>query len=226
MSIVPFEPAVARDPRLAAELADRAISQAPAWLWSAEGRRILWANVIGAAIFDAGNAVEAAAHRFDAAHPAHLEITRLAATLPPLGQTRLERLRGFGASFGRALACACSRVTLGDDAAILVAANEPAGPDLSLRERVSRLFAGHEQPLAAFTPDGTFLFATKAVTSRLGAAPTWSTLGIADLMTQALAAGSASGATHYGPATAERVGAGDATILVAAFPANFAAVQA
>ncbi len=77
-----------------------------------------------------------------------------------------------------------------------------------------------------FAPDGTFLHATKAVTSRLGASPTWSTLGIADLMTQALAAGSASGATHYGPATAERVGTGDATVLVVAFPANFGAVRA
>lgn len=226
MPIVPFEPAVARDPRLAAEFADRATSQAPAWLWSADGSRILWANVVGAAIFDAGSAGEATARRFDLAHPAAIEITRLAATLPPPGQTRLERLRGFGASFGRALACVCSRVMLGDDAAILVAANEPAGPALPLRERVNRLFAGDERALVAFAPDGTFLSATKAVSSRLGASPTWPTLGIADLMKQALAAGSASGATHYGPATAERLGTGDATVVVVAFPANFSAVQA
>ncbi|MBV1699420.1 MAG: hypothetical protein KGQ47_13860, partial [Hyphomicrobiales bacterium] len=82
MPIVPFEPAVARDPRLAAEFADRATSQAPAWLWSADGSRILWANVVGAAIFDAGSAGEATARRFDLAHPAAIEITRLAATLP------------------------------------------------------------------------------------------------------------------------------------------------
>jgi signal transduction histidine kinase len=226
MSIVPFEPAVARDPRLAGELADRATSQAPAWLWSADGLRILWANVVGAAIFDAGNAGDIAALRFEPAHPATVEITRLAAILPPPGQARLERLRGFGASFGRALACVCSRVVVGDAAAILVAANEPAGPALSLRERVSRLFAGDKQPLAVFAPDGTFLYATKAVSSRLGASPTWTTLGIADLMTQALAAGSAGGATSYGPATAERVGSGDASVLVVAFPANFGAVQA
>ena len=206
MPIVPFEPAVARDPRLAAQLADRATSTAPAWLWSADGLRILWANAVGAAIFGAANAGDCAARRFDTKHPATVEITRLAATLPPPGQARLERLRGFGASFGRALTCVCSRVVLGDDAAIFVAANEPAGPALSLRERVSRLFAGHEQALAVFAHDGTFLYATEAARSRLGASPTLSTLGIAGLMTQALAAGSASGATNYGPATVERVG--------------------
>ncbi len=156
MSIVPFEPAVARDPRLAAEFADRATSQAPAWLWSADGLRILWANVVGAAIFDAGNAGEAAARRFDTTHPANVEITRLAAILPPPGQARLERLRGFGASFGRALACVCSRVVLGDDAAILVAANEPAGPALSLHERVGRLFASHGSRSRCSRPMGPF----------------------------------------------------------------------
>ncbi len=226
MPIVPFEPAVARDPRLAAQLADRATSTAPAWLWSADGLRILWANAVGAAIFGAANAGDCAACRFDTKHPATIEITRLAATLPPPGQARLERLRGFGASFGRALTCVCSQVVLGDDAAILVAANEPAGPALSLRERVSRLFAGEEQALAVFAHDGTFLYATEAVRSRLGASPTLSTLGVAGLMTQALAAGSASGATNYGPATVERVGTADATVLVIALPANSGVAQA
>ena len=226
MSIVPFEPAVARDPRLAAELADRATSQAPAWLWSADGLRILWTNVVGAAIFDAGDAGEL---------PRAVSTQRIRLMLRSHGwQQRCRRpaRRGLSVCAASAQALAVRSPvsarawSLGDGAAILVAANEPAGPALSLRERVGRLFASHEQPLAVFAPDGTFLHATKAVTSRLGAAPTWSTLGIADLMTQALAAGSASGATHYGPATAERVGAGDATVLVVAFPANFAAVQA
>ncbi len=226
MLIVPFEPAVARDPRLAAELVDRATGAAPAWLWRADGSRILWANVAGTAIFDAANAGDGDARRFDATHPAAVEIARLAATLPPPGQTRLERLRGFGASYGRALSCVCSRVMLDDDAAILIAANEPAGPALSLREQASRLFGGYEQILAAFAPDGTFLYATEAARSRLGASPTVSMLGIAGLMTQALAAGSASGATNYGPATAERVGAADATVLVVEFPASSGVAQA
>ena len=86
---------------------------------------------------------ESAARRFDLKHPAAAEIARLAATLPPAGQTRLERLRGFGGSFGRALTCLCSRVALTDGTtAVLLVATEPAGPSLPLRERVSRLLAG------------------------------------------------------------------------------------
>jgi len=226
MLIVPLESTTARDPRLAAQLADRATGTAPAWLWSVDGSRILWANAVGAAIFGAENAGDCATRRFDVKHPAAVEITRLAATLPPPGHARLERLRGFGATFGRALTCVCSRITFGDGAAIFIAANEPAGPALSLRERVSRLLTDRAQILAVFAQDGTFLCATEAARSRLGASPTLSTLGIADLARQARAAGSASGATNYGQATIERLGNGDATVLAVAFPADSGLAQA
>ena len=46
--------ALPRDPRLEAQVADHATSAAPAWLWSADGSQILWANAVGAAIFGAG----------------------------------------------------------------------------------------------------------------------------------------------------------------------------
>ena len=96
--------------------------------------------------------------RFDAKQPAAAEIIRLAGTLPSTGQARLERLRGFGASFGRTLTCVCSRFLLADGSvAVLVIANEPAGPSLALGERVKRLFSDQTQPLAAFAPDGTLL---------------------------------------------------------------------
>ena len=219
MLIVPLESAAARDPRLAVQLADRATGAAPAWLWSTDGSRIMWTNAVGAAIFGAANAGDCATRRFDAKHPAAVEVARLAATLPPPGQARLERLRGFGASFGRALTCVCSRVALGDGAAVFVAANEPAGPALSLRERVSRLFTDPKQVLAVFAQDGTFLCATEAARSRIGASPTLSTLGVVDLRARALAAGNASGATNYGAANVERLGTGDATVLAVAFPA-------
>ena len=68
-----------------------------------DGSQILWANAVGAAIFGAANAPMAVGRRIESRHPASGEIVRLAATLPPAGQARLERLRGFGASFGRAL---------------------------------------------------------------------------------------------------------------------------
>ena len=38
--------ALPRDPRLEAQLADHATSAAPAWLWSADGSQILWANAV------------------------------------------------------------------------------------------------------------------------------------------------------------------------------------
>ena len=87
--------ALPRDPRLEIQFADHATSVAPAWLWSADGSRILWANAVGAATFGAVNPSETASRRFDLKHPAAVEIARLAATLPPAGQVRLERLRGF-----------------------------------------------------------------------------------------------------------------------------------
>jgi PAS domain S-box-containing protein len=61
--------------------------------------------------------------------------------LPRNEKPRLERLRGFAGGLGRLLTCACSRVTLGDRAAVLVVATERADQELSLRERVERLDA-------------------------------------------------------------------------------------
>ena len=87
--------ALPRDPRLAAFVADHATGAAPAWVWSADGSRILWANAVGAAIFG-GEPASCSARRFDSKHPAAAEIVRLAATLPATGQQRLERLRGLG----------------------------------------------------------------------------------------------------------------------------------
>ncbi len=211
-----FDPS--RDPRLAAQLADHATSTSPAWLWSADGSRILWANAVGAAIFGAANISECGARRFDAKHPAAAAIRRLAPTLPSAGQARLERLRGFGASFGRALTCVCSRFVLPEGrAAILVVATEPAGPALTLRERVSRLFPDPERTLAVFAADGTSLWATEKAQKRLGGTATQSALGIAAIATEALKAGRASGATRYGPVTVERLGRDASAVLVARF---------
>jgi signal transduction histidine kinase len=205
------------DPRLAAQLADLATGAAPAWLWSADGSQILWANAVGAAIFGAPNAPIAVGRRIESRHPAAGEIVRLAATLPPAGQARLERLRGFGASFGRALTCVCSRVALRDGSAILVAANERAGPQLPLSERVGRLFAGRDRTLAAFSADGTLLYATEAARSRLGGAATLPALGITELAGRALATGNASGATNFGPVSVGRIGSDASAVLVAEF---------
>jgi signal transduction histidine kinase len=205
------------DPRLAAQLADLATGATPAWLWSADGSQILWANAVGAAIFGAVNAPQAAGRRFNLHHPAAGEIVRLAASLPPSGQARLERLRGFGASFGGALTCVCSRVALAQGAAVLVAATERAGPQLPLSERIGRLFAGRDRALAAFTADGTLLYATEAARTRLAGASTLPALGIAEMAAKALAAGAASGTTSFGSVTVDRLGSDASAVLVAEF---------
>ena len=119
-----FQFACLNDPRLAAH----ALSPAPVWLWSAQAPRLLWANPVGAAIFDAPSPAAAANLKFDTRHLGAAQIARLAGTLPAGGAPRLERLRGFGASFGGALLCLCSRIALEDNSqAVLVVSTERAG---------------------------------------------------------------------------------------------------
>ena len=131
MPDVESELAALRNPRLAA----LATSAWPAWLWSADGSRILWANAVGAALFGAADPGEFATRRFEVTDPAVAQILRLASTMPADGPPRLERLRGFGLGFGRMLTCACSRVAVADGiSALLLAAAEPAGPALPLGE--------------------------------------------------------------------------------------------
>ena len=218
MSIVELAFAPWNDPQLAAQLADHATSPSPVWLWSADGSRIVWTNAVGAAVFGAADTSECAERLFEPNHPAALEIARLAATLPASGQARLERLRGFGASFGGALTCICSQVTIADGAVgVLVIGTEAAGLPLTLRERVHRLFAGCESALAVFALDGALLFATDGGQVRLGEMPTSSALGIAELAAQALTSGRASGATRYGAVTIERLGTDSSAVLAVTF---------
>ena len=65
--------AALRDPRLAAH----ATSAAPAWLWNADATRILWANAVGAAIFDATTPAALAERRFDPREQTAAQIARL-----------------------------------------------------------------------------------------------------------------------------------------------------
>src|ERR1700735_3508802 len=108
MPTVDPEFAPLRDPRLAA----LAIGAWPVWLWSTDGSRILWANAVGAAIFGAVSVGALGPRRFKERDIAPAQVIRLGATLPSRAQERLERLRGFGAGFGRAPTCVCSRVVL------------------------------------------------------------------------------------------------------------------
>ncbi len=107
------------DPRLAVHAA----SPLPAWLWSTDGTRILWANPAGAKLFGATDAAALAVKTFGPADPHRRQVAQLASRLLPTGATRLERLRGFGATLGTLATCACARIDLPDGSAgVLVVA--------------------------------------------------------------------------------------------------------
>ena len=216
MPLVDSELAPLRDPRLAA----LATSAWPAWLWSADGVRILWANAVGAAIFGAADIGALGPRSFKANDAAATQVIRLGATLPSRSQERLERLRGFGAGFGRALTCLCSRIVLDDGrAAVLIVAAEAAGPTLALGERLRRLFPDGKDAIAAFGPDGTLIYANVAASARLHGAATLAALDLAGLAVPEAGSVQAS-ARVEGTAvgvTAERLGKDDARALLLTF---------
>ena len=203
-----------RDPRLALH----AIAPLPAWLWSSDAQRVLWANPTAAAILGAATPALLTARKFDSGQPTAAQVLRLAETLPPDGSARLERLRGFGAGVGRALTCSCSRVTLSDGtAAVLVIATERAGPDLSLKERATRLMSGSTTPVAAFARDGALLTAAPAAHPHLGSMTSLAALGAEALAAEACASSHAAGASAAGPVAIDRIGSGADTALIVSF---------
>ena len=211
-----------RDPRISAH----AVAPEPAWLWSVDGTQILWANAVGAAIFGAETPAALAGRRFDAEDSAAQQIACIAAALPADGIPRLERLTGLGAEASRGLTCGCSRISLPDGtAAILVVAAETAGPPLPLEERVQRLVAGLDAPIAVFAADGRLFHANQAAAEQLPAAATFEMLGVDALATHALRAGYASGASKIGALSFDRIGDDAATFLIVTLPALHTAAQ-
>jgi PAS domain S-box-containing protein len=201
-----------------ARIAPHAIGAAPAWLWAADGSRILWANAAGAAAFGEDSPKAFGGRHFDPGHPAAREISRLAMALPAAGTMQLARLRGFGGGVGRIVLCSCSRLRATDgDAVILVAATEPLGSPLPFSERVRRLFADGDDRTAVFAVDGSLLHAGADATDWLAGHATLAELGAGGIAAQALRAGQASGDSARGPLTLERIGSGDAVVLVAVF---------
>ncbi|WBL79978.1 PAS domain S-box protein [Bradyrhizobium xenonodulans] len=153
------------DPRLAVH----ATSPLPAWLWSPDGTRVLWANPVGAKLFGAANATALAEKTFGPADSHRRQIVRLARLLPAGGAIRLERLRGFGARLGTLMTCACARLDFADGGTgVLVTAMDPALRSMPLVERLHRLVDGAKVPMAAFAPDGLFAGASEAARSLLG----------------------------------------------------------
>ena len=92
-----------------ARLAAHATSHLPAWLWSLDGARVLWANPVGAALFGARNGAVLSLKPIGPADARRRQIAQLAGRLRPDGSIRLERLGGFGADASNAWAASVRR---------------------------------------------------------------------------------------------------------------------
>jgi PAS domain S-box-containing protein len=204
-----------------ARLKPLALSPLPAWLWSPGATQVLWANPTAAAMFGAPTPAALAVRSFDRAQTAAAEVARLAETLQPDGVARLERLRGFGAGIGRTLTCSCSRVTLADGSgAVLIAAIERSGPDLLLKQRVSRLLAAGVEPVAVFGDDGALIGATWPARRLIGDRMSLDSLGARALIAAASDNGRAAGDGAAGQMSIDRIR--DPAVWIVAF-ANQAA---
>jgi PAS domain-containing protein len=147
------------DPRLARH----ATSALPAWLWSPDGLAILWANPVGAGLFGVANSAALANRTFGPADAHRRQVVQVAGRLSSIGAIRLQRLRGFGASLGSLMTCACARLDLADGShGILIAATEPLRRTMPLIERLQLLVEGVETPMAVFSRDGVFVAASEA----------------------------------------------------------------
>jgi len=198
------------DPRLAAH----ATSAFPVWLWSGDGRHVLWANPVGARLFGAANSAELARKTFGPADAHRRQVAQLAGRLPQTGATRLERLRGFGARLGMLMTCGCARLDFADGShGILIHAVETPARIMPLAERLRHLVEGQQAPVACFAEDGTFVNASEAALPLLG----FRDLADADLEAardEALEHGRAEIAIEGGMMVLQRLGGGAETGLI------------
>jgi PAS domain S-box-containing protein len=192
------------DPRLAVH----ATSALPAWLWSVDGTRILWANPVAAKLFGAANGAVLAKKIFGPADMHRRQVAQLAGRLPPNGATRLERLRGFGSSLGTLVTCGCARLEFADgNHGILITAAEPVGRGMPLVERLQRLVEGIDSPIAAFTRDGMLIGASDAARPLLGFRDL-SEAGLEEARSEALTQGRFEALIGIDHMLLQRVGAG------------------
>jgi PAS domain S-box-containing protein len=199
------------DPRLAVH----ATSPLPAWLWSTDGTRILWANPVGAKLLGAANGAVLAKKIFGPADPRRRQVAQLAGRLPPSGAIRLERLRGFGAPLGMLVTCGCARLEFADGQhGVLVTGTAAFGRTMPLIERLQRLVEGVDTPIAAFTRDGMFVAASDAARSLPGFRDL-SEAGLDATRGDALAQGRVETPIGIGRMVLQRVGSGADVGLVA-----------
>ena len=128
----------------------------PAWLFSADGAGILWANAAGARLFGAENMGSLLERRIGATNPIVKQLARFARTLPA-AVPRMEILRlSVGLSLS-ALPAACQRIILpgGQSAVLAVAAGDKAnGSIVSRAEELADMIAGPDCLVAVIAADG------------------------------------------------------------------------
>ncbi|VIO80201.1 PAS domain-containing protein [Bradyrhizobium ivorense] len=198
-----------------ARLADHAASGLPAWLWLADGARILWANPVGAQVFGAANATELAKRTFGPADPHRRQVARLGRTLAAGGAVRLERLPGFGAAPGMLATCGCARIDLPDRShGVLMTAINGSGRSMALAERLQRLVQGLPRPAAAFSGDGLLIAANDGARPLPGLHDL-TEAGLDTARTDALKQGRASESVAIGRVVLHRIGRGADLALVA-----------
>ena len=213
MNHLEFQLRALGDPRLA----PHAASALPAWLWSTDGTRILWANPVGAKLFGATDSVALADKIFGPADQHRRQVAQLANRLPQNGAIRLERLRGFGAALGTLVTCGCARLDFADGShGILVTAVDAMTRFMPLAERLRRLVEAFDAPVAAFSCDGTFVAASNAARSLPGLRDL-SEAGLDDARDAALKHGHAERQISAGHVTLQRVGTGADVGLIVIF---------
>lgn len=197
-----------------ARLAIHAVSASPAWLWSQDGARVLWANPVGAAALGASDAAALAARTFSPADPQRRQIAQLAIRLLPNAAPRLERLRGFGAPLGGLVTGICTRLQFanGDEGVLVVAPPVHRVPPLN--ERLRQLVMHADIPMAAFSRDGTLVGSSPSAEPLVGLHDL-SAVGLDQIRQTALDDGRAEAATALGRIVLQRVGSGSDIGLVA-----------
>ena len=199
------------DPRLSVH----ATSPLPAWLWSLDGARVLWANAVGAKFFGTTNAAALAQRTFGPADSHRRQVVQLGRRLSANGTVRLERMRGFGARLGALMTCACARLSFSDGTeGVLVTALDAGVRSMPLVERLHRLVDGASVPMAAFAPDGLFAGASEAARPLLGFRDL-SEAGLEQARSDALSKGRVEMPLGIGNMVLQRVGTGSDVGLIA-----------
>ena len=117
----------------------------PAWVWNADGNRVLWTNAAGLTFFDETSISALLDRTFGDVHPARRHLARLARnarTNAPL----LDRLRFFLGTRAVTTTCLCKRLEVEGEAVVLVLATDASDNQHgSLHDNAQKLVAAFEK---------------------------------------------------------------------------------